>query len=100
VIGGVAGGLVGAVGIAVGGPGFIPAEPICIGSGMLFGTFLGAMASTGSDHELANYYDQSMRRGQILVAAEIAKGDDAALLGRADAALAEAGAHPVALPRG
>lgn len=100
VIGGVAGGLVGVAGIAAAGPGFLPAEPICIGSGMLFGTFLGAMVSAGREHELANYYDQSMRRGQILVAAEIAAGDDTALLERAEAALAGAGAHPVALPRG
>lgn len=100
MIGGVAGGLVGVAGIVAAGPAFIAAEPLCIGVGALFGTFVGAMVSAGMEHELANYYDQALRRGQVLVAAEIAKGDDAALLERADAALTAAGAHPVALSRG
>jgi hypothetical protein len=100
VIGGVAGGLVGVAGIAAAGPGFLAAEPLCIGAGMLFGTFVGAMLSSGMEHELANYYDQSLRRGQILVAAEIGAGEDAALLERAEAVLEAAGAHPVPLPRG
>ena len=100
MFGGVAGGIAGVAGIAAVGPAFIAAEPLCIGVGALFGTFVGAMASAGMEHELANYYDQSLRRGQILVAAEIAKHDDAALLDRAEAALVAAGAHPVPLSRG
>jgi len=100
MIGGVAGGVAGVAGIAAVGPAFIAAEPLCIGVGALFGTYVGAMVSAGMEHELANYYDQALRRGQILVAAEIARGDAAALLERAEAALAAAGAHPVALPRG
>lgn len=100
LIGGVAGGLLGVAGAAVAGPVILFAEPYCIGIGMLFGTYVGAMVSTGRDHELANYYDQSMRRGQVLVAAEIAAGEDVALLERAEAVLAAAGAHPVSLPRG
>ena len=99
-VGGIAGGLAGLVGAAAAGPSFLAAEPMCIGTGILFGTFIGAMVSRSHEHEVSNYYDQAMRRGQILVAAQVDAGEDAALLERAEDALSESGAHPLALPRG
>jgi len=45
-------------------------------TGTVFGGFIGAMMSRGTENELANFYNQAVQKGRILVAAE-AHGDDA-----------------------
>ena len=61
---------------------------------------IGAMTTRGVENELANYYDQAVTRGKILVAAE-AHGDRAAeRLARAEEILREAGAEPIHLRKG
>jgi hypothetical protein len=99
VIGGLAGGALGVAGVALtGGIGLIAVGPLLIGT--VFGTFVGAMVSRGLEHEVANYYDQALRRGQILVAAEIGPDDDPALLARAERVLSREGSRTVSLPEG
>lgn len=69
-------------------------------TGTIFGGFLGAMLSRGTENELANFYSQAVQDGKILIAAE-AHGDGAeAELARAAAILAEKGAEPLPLPEG
>ena len=70
------------------------------GSGAAVGTFVGAMMSRGVEHEVANFYDQALPKGDILVAAEVAAGDDATMLDRAERVFVAAGARPIALPQG
>jgi len=69
-------------------------------TGTVFGGFVGAMMSRGTENELANFYNQAVQKGRILVAAE-AHGDDAdAALGRAAAILEAKGAEPLPLKEG
>ncbi len=101
IVGGVAAGLFAAtIVVATGGLSLVVLGPLFAGSGAVIGTFVGAMMSRGVEHEVADYYDQALAGGEILVAAEIEHGEDPAKLDRASAALAEAGARPVALPQG
>jgi hypothetical protein len=86
--------------VATGGVGLVVVGPLLAGTGAAFGSFVGAMVSRGFEHEVANYYDQALPRGMILVAAEIDAHDDVALLERAERVFEESGAHPVALPHG
>jgi hypothetical protein len=99
ILGGIAGGV---VGMLAGGDGATLAVtgPLGAGTGMAVGTFIGAMTSRGFEREVANFYDQALRRGQILVAGEIEPEGDRARLARAEEVFAQAGAHPVKLPEG
>jgi hypothetical protein len=65
--------------------------------GGVTGAFLGAMATRGFESEITNFYDQALEKGQILVAVDTEAGPGRA---RAIQALHEAGAQPIALPRG
>lgn len=47
----------------------LAAGPLLIG-GAVAGTFIGAMRSRGEERALANYYDQSLTQGDLLVAVE------------------------------
>jgi hypothetical protein len=101
VIGGIAAGLVAVTGVvATGGLGLFVVGPLFAGTGAAVGTFVGAMMSRGVEHEVANYYDQALPRGDILVAAEIEADGDVAMLERAERVFENAGAHPVALTQG
>lgn len=69
-------------------------------TGTIFGGFVGAMLSRGTENELADFYSQAVQQGRILVAAE-SHGDNAeAELARAAAILAEKGAEPLPLVEG
>jgi hypothetical protein len=86
----------GGLGLLVFGPLFLSSA----GAGALVGGLVGAMTTRGLESELADFYDQAVVQGKILVAAE-AHGDGApARLGRADQVLKQAGAEPVALGQG
>lgn len=98
IAGAIVGGLFTAIGlVATGGLGLVVIGPLFVGHGAAFGTFIGAMMSRGVEREVANFYDQALRRGQILVAGE---SDDPEMLLRAERVFEEAGAHPVKLPAG
>jgi len=101
VMGGLLAGFVAVTGVAgTGGVGLIIVGPLFAASGAMLGTFLGAMAAYGVEHEVANYYEQALTQGAILVAAEIGPDEDRAKLAVAEQVFEEAGVHPVALPRG
>ncbi len=102
------GGLVGLLSMAAfvtstGGLGIFVVGPLFVGSagaGAFVGGLMGAMTTRGLEEELANYYDQAVVQGKILVAAEAHGHDAEARLAKADAVLRAAGAEPVALEQG
>jgi hypothetical protein len=100
-IGGTAGGLTGAaIGAAVGGPAFALFGGAGLITGALVGSFLGAMLTRGLEKAAADYYDQSVQDGKILVVVEDHGANSAARLDKAAQILATAGAQPLELPEG
>jgi hypothetical protein len=76
-IGAVLGGLVAAAvgtaaAVATGGAALLVAGSLLAGSGggAVFGGFVGAMMTRGMEREVADFYDQALEKGQILVAVE------------------------------
>jgi hypothetical protein len=102
-IGAVLGGLTAAIGIAAsGGTALFVAGPLLYGlygaaAGAVGGGFVGAMLTRGAEPEIADFYDQALEKGQVLVAVE---DDDEARLARAEKVLSDIGAHPIGLTRG
>jgi hypothetical protein len=75
--------------------------PLLVGIGALAGGFVGAMLSRGVEREATNYYDQAVRKGDILVAVECDPGgDQRERLALAERLLARAGARPLPLLEG
>lgn len=106
-----AGGVIGATvsGIAAlggamasgGDPGLLMASGgLATWTGGIVGGLVGAMMSRGVEKELANYYDQAVQDGKIVVAAEDTSEHSAEHLHEAERILAEAGSEPLALPEG
>ena len=71
-----------------------------IGAGAVLGGLVGAMMTRGVEKELANYYQQAVVEGRILVAAEHAGPGHQAAMSRAAQVLGEAGAEPLPLREG
>jgi hypothetical protein len=70
---------------------------VALATGGIVGGFIGAMTSRGLDTEAAEYYEQSVEKGKILVVAE-AEGDDGPRkLRAAEKQFEELGAEPVSL---
>jgi hypothetical protein len=89
-----------AAGAATGGVPLAIAGGWALMTGGVAGGFLGAMLTRGFEKEAANYYDQAVAGGKILVAVE-AHGEDALRrLRTAWQILEQAGAEPVQLPEG
>jgi hypothetical protein len=76
------------------------AGPITAWFGGVAGGLVGAMMTRGVEKELANFYQQSVLNGQILVAAEDRSHDGTHPLASAAAILADAGAQPLPLREG
>ena len=96
-----------AVGVALGGLAAIAGMELfligslLVGIGALAGGFVGAMLSRGVEREATNYYDQAVRKGDILVAVECDPGSDQReRLALAERLLARAGARPLPLLEG
>lgn len=85
---------------ATGGVGLLAAGGTAAWAGGIVGGLVGAMLTRGVEKELANFYDQSVTAGKILVAAEHHGDDEPQWLAMASRILHEAGAEPVALPEG
>ena len=79
--------------VATGGVGLAAAGAM-LGAGVT-GSFIGAMLTRGVEKEAADFYDQELRRGQILVVVE--DTSDHPHLDDADRAMAAAGAVPFSL---
>jgi len=90
----------GAVGLAIGGVPLIVAGGIGLMAGAVWGGFLGAMMTRGIEKEAANFYDQEVQAGKLLVAVEQTHPDARPSLNEAEQILAEAGAQPMPLTEG
>jgi hypothetical protein len=100
-IGAVVGGLtVIASAVATGSLALWAAGPITAWAGGVAGGLVGAMMTRGVEKELANFYQQAVLNGQILVAAENHGPNSDSELARAAEILADAGAQPLAMPEG
>jgi hypothetical protein len=100
-VGAALGGLAAVAGaIATGGIGLLAAGGIAAWSGGVVGGLVGAMMTRGVEKELANFYDQSVREGKILVAVEDQGPTADRRLPRASQILAEHGAEPIPLAEG
>jgi len=100
-IGAVLGGLTVAAGAAAtGGVALLATAPIAMWGGFAAGGLIGAMMTRGIEKELANYYDQAVAKGRILVAAEAHGDRHEQRLEVAEKIFLNAGAEPVALPEG
>jgi heat induced stress protein YflT len=86
--------------IATGSLALWAAGPITAWAGGVAGGLVGAMMTRGVEKELANFYQQAVVAGQILVAAEDHGPDSTQNLAKAAQILAEAGAKPLLLPEG
>jgi len=100
-IGALLGGLtVVASAIATGSLALWAAGPITAWAGGVAGGLVGAMMTRGVEKELANFYQQSVIEGQILVAAEDHGPGGAQMLAKAATILAESGAKPLPMQEG
>lgn len=100
-IGAVVGGLaVVASAVATGSLALWAAGPISAWAGGVAGGLVGAMMTRGVEKELANYYQQAVMNGQILVAAEDHSEASASRLAEAARILSQAGAKPLPLREG
>ena len=85
--------------VATGSLALWAAGPITAWAGGVAGGLVGAMMTRGVEKELANFYQQAVLEGQILVAAEAGDARSSSF-GQAARVLAEAGAKPLTLPEG
>lgn len=100
-IGALLGGLTAVAGfMATGGVGLLAGGAVWAWSGAVAGGLIGAMMTRGVEKELANYYDQEVTRGKILVAAEQTDAGKTAMLAKAEEIFSRTGAEPVSLPEG
>jgi len=99
-IGALLGGLVAVAGItASGGAALLAAGSLLAGSsgGAVFGGFVGAMMTRGMEREVADFYDQALDAGRILVAVEASDEVTPDQVAAADRIFAAAGAERVLL---
>lgn len=89
-----------ALGVAVGGPAFAVLGGAGLITGGLVGSFLGAMATRGVEKEAANFYDQAIQSGKLLVVVEDHGEGAADRLLEAERVFAQAGAEPLPLREG
>jgi hypothetical protein len=100
-IGATLGGLVAVAGaMTVGGVALLVAGGLALWTGGVVGSLVGAMMTRGIEKELANFYDQEVSRGRILVAAEEQDPARQERLAKASAIFAQHGVHPLPLPEG
>jgi len=82
---------------ATGGGALFVAGGAAAWTGAVLGGFLGAMMTRGIEKELADFYDQAVTEGKIVVAAEAHGPQAQARLAVAAEILAQAGAEPLPL---
>jgi hypothetical protein len=97
VIGGMLGGLVSLGVTTAAGLSLLAAGPSFIVGGAVVGGFIGAMQTRGHEGSLADFYDQALTQGKLLVAAEDKSPRQQELLARAERVFADAGALPMPL---
>ena len=82
------------------GPAFAVLGGAGLITGGLVGSFLGAMATRGVEKEAANFYDQAIQSGKLLVVVEDHGEGAADRLLEAERLFAQAGAEPLPLREG
>jgi hypothetical protein len=101
LIGAAIGGLAAVAGlITTGGLAILAAGGLAAWTGGIVGGLVGAMMTRGVEKELANFYDQALTAGKILVAVDTGDPPDFPRLNQAEKILSDAGAEPIALPEG
>jgi hypothetical protein len=101
VIGATLGGLAAVAGfVTTGGVALFVGGGLAIWTGGVVGGLVGAMMTRGVEKELANFYDQEVGRGKILVAVEEKDPARQALLARASEIFARHGVEPLPLSEG
>jgi hypothetical protein len=101
VIGATLGGLTALAGVvATGGIGLVAAGAIGAWAGGVVGGLVGAMVTRGFEKEAADFYDQAVVAGRILVAAEYHGPRQDEMLAKAARILERAGAEPLSLREG
>jgi hypothetical protein len=85
---------------ATGSVALLAAGPITAWAGGVAGGLVGAMMTRGVEKELANFYQQAVVDGRILVAAEDTGPNNASNLVRAAQILSDAGAEPLLMREG
>lgn len=83
-----------------GGLSLLVAGGVSSWAGGVVGGLVAAMMTRGVEKELADYYNQAVVQGKILVAAEDTGPDPYRMLAHASQIFAELGAEPLALPEG
>lgn len=86
--------------VSLGGVALLAAGGIAIWSGGVVGGLIGAMMTRGVEKELADYYDQAVAGGKILVAAEEEDSSRLGILDRAAEIFARHGAEAIPLVEG
>ncbi|MGD9724179.1 MAG: hypothetical protein AB7O59_23175 [Pirellulales bacterium] len=100
-IGAALGGLVAVAGaVTVGGAALLVAGGLALWTGGVLGGLVGAMMTRGMERELANFYDQEVSRGRILVAVEVTDPQRQTMLEKASAIFREHGAQSLPLNEG
>jgi hypothetical protein len=102
-IGALLGGLVAVTGITLtGGAGLLIAGPMLAAAagGAVAGGFVGAMLTRGLEPEMANFYDQAVQKGKILVGVECHGEGAQERLQKAARILSERGAETLSLTGG
>jgi hypothetical protein len=89
-----------AAGAMTGGVALVVAGGAAAWTGGVLGGFLGAMMTRGTEKEPADYYQQAVQRGKLLVAVEVEESEDQAALARAERIFTETGAEPLPLTEG
>jgi ABC-type nitrate/sulfonate/bicarbonate transport system substrate-binding protein len=69
-------------------------------TGGVVGSLLGALVTRGMEKEAANFYDQAVQDGKLLVVVEQRESSDRATLDVAERLLTKVGAKPLPLPEG
>jgi hypothetical protein len=82
---------------ATGGAALLVTGGAAAWTGGVFGGLIGAMMSRGVEHEVADFYDQEVQRGNILVAVEDKSESAPSRLQEAEQILSDAGAEPMSL---
>ena len=101
VVGAAVGGLVAVTGlITTGGAAVMAAGAVATWAGGIVGGFVGAMMTRGVEKELANFYDQALTQGKILVAVHDEGAKAPERLAKAERILVDAGAEPLQLREG
>jgi hypothetical protein len=89
-----------AAGIAGGGLPLVIVGGAGLLTGSVLGSFIGAMLTRGIEKEAADYYDQAVVQGKLLVTVEQDDAHAKPSLAQAEQVLSEAGAEPMPLMEG